>query len=237
VGRQPTHRLEDVVIYDRPVSELMQDAAAELCPPFKVRDVVGWFETHYPKIRRNTIAAHIRGMTSNDPNRHHHAWLAAKAPVFFRREDGLLERFDPDQHMGEREVAAAAVVAEDGALAEDLSSEGAAEFVLESQLEAFLMGNWRVIGWGRPLEVWQGSDGVSGHQFVTAVGRRLDFLCVDTATRALVVVELKRGQPSDKVVGQVARYIGWSAPTSPLRGRSSRVSSSPIRRTTPCGTR
>jgi RecB family endonuclease NucS len=43
---------------------------------------------------------------------------------------------------------------------------------------------------------------------VTPVGR-LDFLCHDTATNALVVVELKRGRPSDRVVGQAARYMGW----------------------------
>jgi restriction system protein len=39
----------------------------------------------------------------------------------------------------------------------------------------------------------------------------LDFLCRDTATDALVVVELKRGGPSDRVVGQAARYMGWVA--------------------------
>jgi hypothetical protein len=36
------------MIYDRPVSELMADAAAELTPPFTVSDIVTWFEDHYP---------------------------------------------------------------------------------------------------------------------------------------------------------------------------------------------
>jgi RecB family endonuclease NucS len=40
-------------------------------------------------------------------------------------------------------------------------------------------------------------------------GGRLDFLCRDLDTDALVVVELKRGLPSDRVVGQTARYMGW----------------------------
>jgi hypothetical protein len=51
----------------------------------------------------------------------------------------------------------------------------------------------------------------TGHpatQLATPIGR-LDFLCHDTETDALVVVELKRGKPSDRVVGQAARYIGW----------------------------
>jgi RecB family endonuclease NucS len=36
-------------------------------------------------------------------------------------------------------------------------------------------------------------------------------LCRDTVTGAgaLVVVELKRGRPPDKVIGQAARYMGY----------------------------
>jgi hypothetical protein len=52
-------------------------------------------------------------------------------------------------------------------------------------------------------------DGASGHQLITPVGR-LDILCIDTSTNALVVVELKRGRSADRVVGQVARCMGWA---------------------------
>jgi histidine triad (HIT) family protein len=71
-----------------------------------------------------------------------------------------------------------------------------------------LIDNWSRIDWGRPLRIWQGPDGRSGHQLATPVGR-LDFLCQDSATDALVVVELKRGIPSNRVVGRTARYMGW----------------------------
>jgi RecB family endonuclease NucS len=71
-----------------------------------------------------------------------------------------------------------------------------------------LLENWKSINWGRTLEIWRGPDEESGHQLATPVGR-LDFLCVDPDADALVVMELKRGRPSDKVVGQVARYIGY----------------------------
>ena len=82
--------------------------------------------------------------------------------------------------------------------------------------------HWKSIDWGRPLEIWNGPDGESGHQLVTSVGR-LDFLCSDRLTDALIVVELKRGRPSDKVVGQVARYIGYvrthlAKPGQPVEG-------------------
>ena len=64
------------------------------------------------------------------------------------------------------------------------------------------------IDWGRPLELWESDEGELGHQYVTDVGR-LDFLCRDTADDTLVVIELKRGRPSDRVVGQATRYMGW----------------------------
>ena len=82
-----------------------------------------------------------------------------------------------------------------------------AEFVLEAHLEEFLLGNWNTVDWGRPLRIWEDASGVSGHQLSTPVGR-LDLLCVDTSTNALVVVGLKRGRSADRVIGQVARYMG-----------------------------
>lgn len=107
-------------------------------------------------------------------------------------------------------------------LAGEVTLEQSSEFVLEAHLEEFLTGNWKSIDWGRPLEIWNGPGGELGHQLVTPVGR-LDFLCSDRLTDALIVVELKRGRPSDKVVGQVARYIGYvrthlAKPGQPVEG-------------------
>jgi restriction system protein len=84
-------------------------------------------------------------------------------------------------------------------------SEAAMEFLLETYLEEFLVANWRLIDWGRPLDI---VDGGAGHQYSTPVGR-LDFLCRDAANGSLVAIELKRGRPTDQVVGQLARYMGW----------------------------
>ena len=82
------------------------------------------------------------------------------------------------------------------------------EFALETYLEEFLLSNWDRIDWGRPLEIWESETSDVGHQLATPVGR-LDFLAKDTDTDALVVIELKRGRPSDRVVGQITRYMGW----------------------------
>jgi hypothetical protein len=186
----------------------MRDAPAELSASFSVADVVAWFHEHYPKIKNSTITAHIRGLSANDPNRHHYPWLAAKEPVFTKTGYGKLRRFDPDDIGGEGgDDGSGGIDEEEGE--DQPTTEEQAEFVLESQLEEFLIGNWSVIHWGRHLQIWKSPTGVSGHQYnIPGIGR-LDFLCIDTTTNALVVLELKRGRPSDKVVGQIARYMGW----------------------------
>lgn len=161
-------------------------------------EVVAWFRERYPKLQPATVRAHVKGLTANDNSRHHYKWLVHREPLFTRDADGTLHRYEPpeppagdgDEPTGERE-----------------SEELRFEFALEAALEGFLLSNWAAVDWGRPLEIWGDADAV-GHQLRTPVGV-LDFLCRDTSTDALVVVELKRGRPSDRVVGQAARYMGW----------------------------
>ena len=59
-----------------------------------------------------------------------------------------------------------------------------------------------------PLRIWTDGGGEWGRQYQTEVGV-IDFLCEDEAANELVVVELKRGRSSDRVVGQILRYMGW----------------------------
>ena len=175
----------------------MAEAAAQLEYPTSRRQIIVWFAEHYPEVKENTIRAHIIGLTANDRNRPHYAYLARRDPLFSRTPDGSLTAFEGSEEDEPDD-------AEDEAAAEGLSFE----FALEAFLEQFMLTNWEAIDWGRPLELWESETGEIGHQFQTPVGR-LDFLCTDTATNALVVVELKRGRPSDRVVGQAARYMGW----------------------------
>jgi restriction system protein len=85
--------------------------------------------------------------------------------------------------------------------------EDAAEFVLEKYLEEFIVTNFASIFKGA-MQIFTDSDGNFGQQYTTDIGS-IDILAVERDTNALVVIELKKGRPSDQVVGQVLRYMGW----------------------------
>jgi hypothetical protein len=158
------------------------------------------------------VRMHLTAYTANDRNRRHHASARRRPALLFKRLDDRLEPYDPSVHGAFDEFGEprdAAVVGADAEVtapaAEEPASEAAMEFLLESYLEDFLLANWRLIDWGRRLEI---VDRGAGHQYSTPVGR-LDFLCRDLDNGALVAIELKRGRPTDQVVGQLARYMGW----------------------------
>lgn len=186
-------------LYERTVAELMVDAAHGLNYPASRADVVAWFAERYPEVKASTVRAHIVGLTANDRSRHHYSWLAKRDPLFVRSESGTLMPFDAASDGTARDV--------EDEVEEDYGAPPL-EFALEAFLEEFLLTNWEGIDWGRPLELWESEDGEIGHQLATPVGR-IDFLCRHKRTGTLVVIELKRGRPSDRVVGQTARYMGW----------------------------
>ena len=89
----------------------------------------------------------------------------------------------------------------------ELEVEDPSEFVLEKYLEDFIVSNFDTIFKGR-LRVFEDSEGNDGQQYATDIGP-IDILAIEEATKAFVVIELKKGRPSDRVVGQILRYMGW----------------------------
>lgn len=73
---------------------------------------------------------------------------------------------------------------------------------LEQYLEELLAEQWESLPWAAELEYLdrQVECGTSG---------RIDILARDRGTGDYVVIELKRDQGDDEVVGQVSRYMGW----------------------------
>lgn len=82
------------------------------------------------------------------------------------------------------------------------------EFVLEKYLEDFIVANFSKIFRDR-LELFADPvEGVIGQQYGTEIGP-IDILAIDRSSNSLVVIELKKGRESDRVVGQILRYMGW----------------------------
>jgi len=77
-------------------------------------------------------------------------------------------------------------------------------FSLEKDFHRFLLKRLDSIEDG--LHLYE-SEGVTGNEFSTDVGR-IDILAIDR-NGDYVVIELKVGKSSDRVVGQILRYMGW----------------------------
>ena len=79
-------------------------------------------------------------------------------------------------------------------------------FVLEKYLEDFIVSNFHTIFKGE-LKIYEDAEGNDGRQYVTDIGP-IDILAVEPQSKSFVVIKLKKGRPSDAVIGQVLRYMG-----------------------------
>jgi hypothetical protein len=80
---------------------------------------------------------------------------------------------------------------------------------LESQLEDIVISSWDNLPEFKDLEILQDDGEYIGQQYDTKEVGRIDLLCRNKKTKNYVVIELKKGRESDKVVGQILRYMGW----------------------------
>jgi len=82
-------------------------------------------------------------------------------------------------------------------------------FGLERHLHDFLFENWDKLDIGREWAVYSTpAKEDAGYEFACSVGR-MDILAKHRTHNKWLVVELKRNDTSDAVVGQVLRYMGW----------------------------
>jgi restriction system protein len=93
------------------------------------------------------------------------------------------------------------------ALPEPAEETDQSAFVLEKYLEDFIVSNFGPIFKGK-LQIPDDADAAGGQQYATDVGT-IDILAVERDSSSFVVIELKKGRPSDQVVGQILRYMGW----------------------------
>lgn len=88
-----------------------------------------------------------------------------------------------------------------------ISSKSSA-YAKEKQLEKFMIKNWDEISLSENYDlVPNKSTGKPGQNW--AGSGPLDILAIKKDQSELMVIELKKGQASDEVVGQITRYMGW----------------------------
>jgi hypothetical protein len=188
----------------------MHDMASELLPsPDSVvtkEQVHAWFGSHYPRIKRGTIDAHLTRMSTNAASRIHfngkpgdddlflqldtrrfRLYRASTDPAPIYSKDHVVEQ--PSEEIEEQELA--------------VQSEST--FAFESDLRDYLAKNLHLLEPG--LALYDDGERMTGLEFPVG-GRFIDILAVD-ARHNLVVIELKVSRGYDRVVGQLLRYIGW----------------------------
>lgn len=80
------------------------------------------------------------------------------------------------------------------------------EFILEKYLEDFIVSNFEKT-FSNKFKLYKDEEGI-GQQYPTSIGP-IDILAIEPKTNSYVIIELKKGRESDKVVGQILRYMGW----------------------------
>ncbi|MEO9863544.1 MAG: endonuclease NucS domain-containing protein [Yoonia sp.] len=105
--------------------------------------------------------------------------------------------------------------------AKDPDVEDVSVFALEQHLEDFLVKNWPATPLGKTHNLYAVEGESTGQQFPTDTGP-IDILAISKDGTELLVVELKRGRASDRVVGQIQRYMGYVAGELAEEGQSVR---------------
>lgn len=206
-------------IYEKTVKELMHEFAAQELKSGQVftrRDAVRWFADHYPKIKSNTVEAHVDGMSVRAPRRRHHPNIKPGAgwDLFFKLSPREFRLWDPKNdpapwYKADFEAGISDGVAATNGVDEEADEDddhGSRTFAYEKDLQHYLVRNLGLLEPG--LKLYEDEDGeFNGVEF--PVGQRyIDILAVG-ADGAYVVVETKVSRAYDRVVGQILRYMGW----------------------------
>ena len=81
-------------------------------------------------------------------------------------------------------------------------------FVFEKYLEEFLVSNWNSLDLGSKYDRYEEERDGKRIKFRTDTGE-IDILARSKDETEFLVIELKKGRTSDRVVGQTLRYMGY----------------------------
>lgn len=209
--------------YDKSTKELFKEFVASFVPPppkgfglierkpldqggyFKRREILVWFQEHYPKLKRATVNAHLIVMSTNAPSRVHHNLRPNGADDLLFQIDGsnfrLYEKETDPPPIYKPDIEPDSIEDEDNSV--DTAAE-VHEFAYENDLKNFLANNLDVIR--STLSVYQDGD-ITGVEFPVG-NRRIDILAVENEND-FVVIELKVSKGYDRAIGQLLQYMGW----------------------------
>jgi restriction system protein len=91
----------------------------------------------------------------------------------------------------------------------DENVEDPAVFAMEQYLEQFIVDNWHQMELGKHYDIYEEEGELAGRQYRTDDAGEIDILAISKDKKELLVIELKKGRASDKVVGQILRYMGY----------------------------
>lgn len=93
-------------------------------------------------------------------------------------------------------------------LKNNTDNEDPSVFALEEHLQSFLVRNWDNTLLGKEYEIFMEDGQPIGVEYQTDNGY-IDILAISKDKMELLVIELKRGRASDRVVGQILNYMGY----------------------------
>lgn len=210
-------------IYDKSTRELFSDFIETFTIPkqhgffqtrkeikegghFTRQEVISWFNTTFPKIKKGTINAHLILFSTNAKSRiHHNARPNRGIDLFFQLDGSKFRLYDKNKDP--QPIYKEAIENVDGdkrSEEEDEEPIESKEFAYEKDLRNYLSKNLNEVENG--LKLFEDED-ITGIEY-PAGGRFIDILAVDSKND-FVIIELKVSKGYDRVIGQLLRYMGW----------------------------
>jgi hypothetical protein len=203
--------------YEKPVRAILREFAATKSQGevFTRADMRSWVQTNYPSVRLNTADRQTTALTTNIESRKFWNPKAGEDDVFFRLRPnaGDLRLYDkavdpPPIYAGNGGRLSDDAEEPDDESSEFLEAPSSQQFALEHHLRDFLARDVSLIEPG--MRLFTEIEGIDGVEVPMGANRSADLVTIDSAGN-LVVIELKVSRGHEKTLGQLLRYIGYTA--------------------------